>query len=143
MTRQRFIGILVLVKTMNVRNFKDELAVTGDSVMAISPEEKTCSKCGDTLPFETGFYDDKRTVDGKCGWCIPCKDENSKLNRARRAVKPMSARAEAMKVLYRKRFKVIEAAGLPIDEEGLGIQKKIDRILKKHGLYSGIRRAKQ
>lgn len=127
------------MNTMNVRNFKDELLVTGDSVMAISPKEKTCSKCGDTLPFETGFYNDRRTADGKCGWCIPCKDANVLVSRKRRAAEPMCARAEAMKVLFRKRFKVIKEAGLSMDEEGLGIQKKIDRLLKKHGLFSEIR----
>ena len=126
---------MVLVNTMNVRNFKDELGVTRDSVMAISPKEKTCNKCGGTLPFETGFYNDKRTKDGKNGWCIPCKDTNSKENEELRASEPMCARAEAMKELYRKRFRVIKAARLPMDEEGLAIQNKIDRLLKKHGLY--------
>ncbi len=108
-----------------------------------TPKEKQCSKCFDTLPFETGFYDDKRSSDGKTLWCIPCRDANSMKNEARRLAEPMCARAEAMKRLYRKRFRVIKAAGLPMDEEGLGIQNKIDRLLKKHGLFAEIRNAKR
>lgn len=124
---------------MNVRNFKDELVVTGDSEMAISPEEKTCTKCGDTLSFETGFYNDKRTKDGKNGWCIPCKDASTQVSRERRAIEPMCAKAEAMKRLFRERFRVIKEAGLSIDKEGLATQNKIDRVLKRHGLFAKIR----
>ena len=103
------------------------------------PKEKTCNKCGDTLLFATGFYNDKRTKDGKNGWCIVCKDASTYVSRERRALEPMCARAEATKVLYRERFRVIREAGLPMDKEGLAILNKIDRVLKRHGLYSGIR----
>ncbi len=133
---------------MNVRNFKDELFVTGDSVMAISPKdsvmaispkERECTKCFNILPLATGFYDDKRAKDGKSRQCIKCKDDNALRNEARRAVEPMCARAEAMKKLFRERFRVIKEAGLSIDKEGLATQNKIDRVLKKHGLFAKIR----
>ncbi len=101
------------------------------------PREKQCSNCLKPLPFETGFYDDKRSKDGKRHQCIPCSDIENKENEARRLAEPMSARAEAMKRLYKKRFKVIRAAGLSIDKEGLTTQNKIDRVLKKHGLFAG------
>lgn len=130
---------MVLVNTMNVRNFKDELSVTEDNVMVIPPETKTCSNCLLTLSFEMGFYDDKRSKDGKRGECIPCRDKDTKANEKRRASEPMCARAEAMKELFRMRFKVIKAARLSMDTGGLVIQKKIDRVLKKHGLYGDIR----
>ncbi len=103
------------------------------------PEERECTKCFDTLPLATGFYDDKRAKDGKSRQCIKCKDENNLKNRKRRAVEPMCARAEAMKKLFRKRFKVIRAAGLSMDKEGLAIQNKIDRVLKRNGLFAEIR----
>lgn len=107
--------------------------------MAIPPETKTCSNCLDTLPFETGFYNDKRTKDGKGGWCTVCSDASTLVSRERRAAEPMSARAEAMKELFRMRFKVIKAARLSMDTEGLAIHNKIDRLLKRHGLYGDIR----
>lgn len=124
---------------MNVRNFKDELGVIGDSVVVTSPREKTCSKCGDTLPYETGFYDDERSRDGKRHQCIPCRDADSMNYAKLRAARPMCARAEAMKELFTKRFRVIKKAGFSIDKEGLVIQNKIDRLLKKHGLQGAVR----
>ncbi len=108
-------------------------------MVAISPKKKTCSYCGNTLPFETGFYDNKKAPDGKSYGCKPCDNACSMEYEAQRLAEPMCARAEAMKRLYGKRFRVIKAARLSMDEEGLVIQNKIDRVLKKHGLYSGIR----
>ena len=103
------------------------------------PKERECTKCFNTLPLATGFYDDKRAKDGKSRQCIKCKDENNLENRERRVAEPMCARAEAMKKLFRKRFKVIRAAGLSMDKEGLVAQNKIDRVLKRHGLFAEIR----
>ncbi len=102
------------------------------------PIEKQCSKCGKMRPFETGFYNDKRVKDGKCPWCIRCKDKNTKENEERRISEPMSPQAEAMRQYYAKRFRVIKAAKLSMYKEG-GIP-QIDRVLKRHGLEKEVRR---
>ena len=103
------------------------------------PEERECSNCGDILPLATGFYDDKRAKGGKSRRCIKCSDANTMENAKRRQTGAMSPRAEATKKLYAARFRVIRKAGLSVDVEGLAVQNKIDRELKKHGLYRGIR----
>ena len=99
------------------------------------PEEKACTKCGVTWPLESGFYDDKKAKDGKFGVCKVCRDAYTRVYEKRRLSEPLSPPAEAMKKLYAARFRALENAGLPIDVEGLTVCNKIDRVLKKQGLY--------
>ena len=74
------------------------------------PIEKQCNKCGSMRPLETGFYVDKRTKDGRSGWCIKCQNENVIKNELRRSIEPMSLRAMGMEELYKARFRVISRA---------------------------------
>lgn len=68
-----------------------------------------------------------------------CSDANTREHEIRRRTELMSPQAEATKDLYAARFRVIEAAGLSMDTEGLKICRKIDCILKEHGLFAPIR----
>lgn len=103
------------------------------------PIEKRCSKCEEMRPFETGFYIDRRSKDGRSHTCIICANMDTLAALKRRATEPMSLRAEAMRKLYTARFRVIKRAKLPMDEEGISAQNRIDRLLKKHGLIGEIR----
>ena len=99
------------------------------------PEEKVCIKCGIAWPLASGFYNNKKSKDGKIGWCIQCCNENNKETSARRHAEPMSPQATSLEKLYAERFRAIKAAGLSMDKQGVATQNKIDTVLKKHGLF--------
>jgi len=102
-------------------------------------EEKLCITCGITWPLATGFYDDKKSKDGKFGACKICRDAYTRSNEKRRASEPLSPRAEATRKLYAARFHVIKEAGLSVDVGGanrgdVAYSEKIDDLLERCNL---------
>jgi len=104
-------------------------------------KEKICIKCKIKWPLATGFYNNKEAKDGKNCWCKLCCDANTRAHEKRRRTEPMSPQATATEELYAQRFRVIKAAGLSMDVQGLKVCRQIDRVLQDHGLYGDIREA--
>lgn len=57
---------------------------------------KTCTKCNQTKPFD-GFWNDKRTRDGKYSSCITCEKELGKRNRRLRFLRSQKNPASTRK----------------------------------------------
>lgn len=82
-----------------------------------------------------GFHKRKLEKNGIAKICKICTNKRVREIYVTNKSKKMSPRVETLRKLYTKRIAAIKKAGMSINESG--ISRRIDRLLKRSGLYNG------
>ena len=102
--------------------------------MKIVKGKYLCRVC-EEYKYRRDFHKRKAEKNGIAKICKVCVRRKARKLYVKTKTKKMSSTVEALRKLYTKRIAIIKKAGISVDKSGMC--PRIDRVLKRNGLYNG------